>query len=180
MEEADFKAYIASSESSSESGEEDDHAQQAFSKRNVDRDRLRALLLGGNDNALPEGWGGIDAEEAGSDVDMQITFTPGISVAKDPEDETTLERYQHKMREKRRLKKEERSRAGVAPDECEEDRQTEAVGKKKHKKKRNDRKEDVYASDEAEDDDFMMDVKDDRFKALHEDYQFAIDPSNPQ
>ncbi|KIM63867.1 hypothetical protein SCLCIDRAFT_1213649 [Scleroderma citrinum Foug A] len=178
MEEADFKAYIASSESSSESGEEDDHVHQS-SKRNTDRDRLRALLLGGNDNALPEGWGGIDAEEPGSDVDMQITFTPGISVAKDPEDETTLERYQQKMREKRRRKKEERLEAAVAPEEGEDDRQTEAVGKRKHKKKRNDRKQDEYGSDEAQDDDFVMDVKDDRFKALHEDYQFAIDPSNP-
>jgi len=28
--------------------------------------------------------------------------------------------------------------------------------------------------------DFSVNVKDDRFKALHEDYTFAIDPSNPQ
>ena len=26
----------------------------------------------------------------------------------------------------------------------------------------------------------MIDVKDDRFAAIHEDHQFAIDPSNPQ
>ncbi|KAI0304703.1 hypothetical protein BC826DRAFT_1088909 [Russula brevipes] len=29
-------------------------------------------------------------------------------------------------------------------------------------------------------DDFAIDVKDERFKALHEDHSFAIDPSNPQ
>ena len=28
--------------------------------------------------------------------------------------------------------------------------------------------------------DFSIDVKDERFKALHEDHTFAIDPSNPQ
>lgn len=28
--------------------------------------------------------------------------------------------------------------------------------------------------------DFLIDVKDARFKALHEDHQYAIDPSNPQ
>jgi hypothetical protein len=29
-------------------------------------------------------------------------------------------------------------------------------------------------------DSFAIDVKDDRFRALHEDHAFAIDPSNPQ
>ena len=29
-------------------------------------------------------------------------------------------------------------------------------------------------------DDFAIDVKDERFRALHEDHAFAIDPSNPQ
>ncbi|KAL4071369.1 hypothetical protein V8B97DRAFT_1962956 [Scleroderma yunnanense] len=174
MDEADFKAYIASSESSSESEADDDHG---VSKRN-DRDRMRALLLGANDNALPEGWGGGNVEGSESDVDMQITFTPGLSVAKDPENETTLERYQQKVREKRRRKKEERSRTAVAPDEGEDGRQIETAKKRRDKKRRDAGKQDEGASDGAEDD-FVIDVKDDRFKALHEDHQFAIDPSNP-
>jgi hypothetical protein len=46
-------------------------------------------------------------------------------------------------------------------------------GKKKNKKNRGKEKEAVK-------DDFEIDVADDRFKSLHEDPEFAIDPSNPQ
>jgi hypothetical protein len=34
--------------------------------------------------------------------------------------------------------------------------------------------------EEEEEDSFTIDVKDDRFKALHEEHRFAIDPSNPR
>jgi hypothetical protein len=46
---------------------------------------------------------------------------------------------------------------------------TEERGKKKKKSR-----------EEEEEDNFMIDVKDDRFKALHEEHEFAIDPSNPR
>lgn len=53
----------------------------------------------------------------------------------------------------------------------------EKNGKKKRKGKKDKRLE--AAADELQED-FAIDVKDDRFKAIHEDHQFAIDPSNPQ
>ena len=47
---------------------------------------------------MPEGWG-AGADDA-DDVDVEITFTPGLSESRAAE-ETTLEAYQRKMREKK-------------------------------------------------------------------------------
>ncbi|KAF8447338.1 hypothetical protein L210DRAFT_3525979 [Boletus edulis BED1] len=126
IEEADFRAYIASSSSSSaEAEDEGDDAgtRQTKSERKAskgaERERLRTLLLGGNDDELPEGWGDAFDNKASrkektksgggedSDVDMEVTFTPGLTETKNPEDENTLERYQRKVKEKRKKKKEE-------------------------------------------------------------------------
>jgi hypothetical protein len=224
IEEADFKAYIASS--SSESDNDPDPVSKKRSKKNAQRDKLRTLLLAGDDDELPEGWGRDDDAGKQDDVDMEITFTPGLIEAKNPEDETTMEAYQRKMREKRKKRKEEvKVKAttvtndegrgqlgknvsfdddffeGISGSERESEvekssesakrvSRTQDVGKpvpreevksdvkaeKKGKKKRGKKK--VIDDDEVQDD-FIIDVKDDRFKAIHEDYQFAIDPSNP-
>ena len=106
IEENDFKAYIASSDSESD---EDGSASKAAS-----RDKLRALLLGGGDDALPEGWGkgGDDG-----DADMEITFTPGLSLAKNADEETTLDAYKRKMKEKKKKRKEERIEKRVEREE---------------------------------------------------------------
>jgi NUC153 domain len=231
IEEDDFHAYIASS-SDSEDGTE------AMNKT-IDRDKLRALLLGGGSNDLPEGWAGSNVEELDKndgDVDMEVTFRPALSGGKD-EDETTLGKYQRKMREKRNKRKQdlkkkikgkspaddffaqsegeedsdgtpvptERRAAGVeqrdatrkpstkeelslliAPDQPDSERKhfdmtaiikaekSEGKNRKKTKKKTN------ADNDNELQDDFSIDVKDERFRALHEDYAFAIDPSNPQ
>jgi len=112
MDELDFKAYIASSGSESESdaprtSQPTTEDNQPISKR----DRLRALLLSGNDENLPEGWGGTGKDKAG---ELEITFAPGLSAAAAPnsnakgadgEEETTLERYRRKEREKKKAKK---------------------------------------------------------------------------
>jgi hypothetical protein len=45
--------------------------------------------------------------------------------------------------------------------------------RRKAKKKAIDNDDDIQ-------DEFVIDVKDDWFKAIHEDHRFAIDPSNPQ
>ena len=188
MEESDFNAYIANTSSESESDAEDKPSKK---DKKTSRDKLRALLLDGNDEAIPEGWGD---EGAVDDVDMQITFTPGLSDKKIKEDETTLERYQRKMKDKRKKKKEEGTgkREGkqleddffeqasdeeALDEDVDSDRHSKdrpAKGKKKGRKG----KGDVDTNETQED--FILDVKDERFKALHEDHQFAIDPSNPQ
>ncbi|KIJ63014.1 hypothetical protein HYDPIDRAFT_113516 [Hydnomerulius pinastri MD-312] len=300
IEEADFKAYIASS-SSSEGESEDESAvkekgetggkKDKKSRKAAARDKMRALLLGGNDDELPEGWGGGDAigsgaedafdgkagklkrrggkgtgegGEEGSDVDMQITFMPGLSEAKNPDDETTLERYQRKMKEKRKKRKEEIKAGAVGPEDetgeaeagkmkdsgvaslddeffgagsdSESDRGTTSAkqkgkkskksrdpvpettprqpltkeelrllaasdnphgepahfdmkavvkAEKQNKNKKSRHKSKKRADTDADDGpneaqgDFVIDVKDDRFAAIHEDHQFAIDPSNP-
>jgi hypothetical protein len=227
IEEADFKAYIASS--SSESDNDPDPVSKKRSQKNAQRDKLRTLLLAGDDDELPEGWGRDDDAGNHDDVDMEITFTPGLTEAKKPEDETTMEAYQRKMREKRKKRKEEVKAKATTETTSEGGRQSEkkvfleddffegASGRgsegeseaenasgsmrlsrtrdvdkpeprqemksdvkaeKKGKKKRGKKK--VIDDDDEVQDDFIIDVKDDRFKAIHEDYQFAIDPSNPQ
>ncbi|KAF8807347.1 hypothetical protein BYT27DRAFT_7097591 [Phlegmacium glaucopus] len=240
IEESDFKAYIANTSSESESDAEDKPLPSKKDKK-ASREKLRALLLGGNDEAIPEGWGDDGAVD---DVDMEITFTPGLSDKKNKEDETTLDRYQRKMKEKRKKKKEEvtskREEGGKkleddffeqasdeeAPDEYVDgnrytkgqprkskktvDRKDSSLRpevtaeelallvasdnpntepkhfniksvikaeKQKNRKKGWKAKGDVEVNETQED--FILDVKDERFKALHEDHQFAIDPSNP-
>jgi NUC153 domain len=99
IEESDFKAYLASSGSSDE---DSDVPTSAAMKR----DKLRALLLGGgseDNELLPEGWGN-NFEKAG---EMEITFAPGLSKGPDDvrgEEETTLQRYLRKQKERRKQK----------------------------------------------------------------------------
>ncbi|KAL1720744.1 hypothetical protein EV715DRAFT_196489 [Schizophyllum commune] len=243
IEEADFRQYIASS------GSEDEGEGEDVSSKRASRDKLRALLLGGGDNELPEGWGakgskGEWGEEGDDDVDMEITFTPGLSEKKGDGEETTLDKYQRKMREKRRKRKEEMKerhaeKEADGDDFFEVDEEEPAPtsnksgkhGKKLHKASKPDntptptpRIESTAAelalvatsdnpnaepahfdmkailkaekkkgkkgrgkkrgkSGEEEKDlqeDFTLDVNDERFKVLHEDPSFAIDPTNPQ
>ena len=238
MEESDFNAYIANTSSESEAEAEDEPSKK---DKTSSRDKMRALLLGGNEEAMPEGWGD---DEAVDDVDMEITFTPGLRDKKVKEDETTLERYQRKMKEKKKKKKEEgtgkterkqleddffeqasdeealdedvdgdrhsehrptkgnktanrRKDSNLRPEAAAEElallvasdnpnvepkhfniKSVIKAEKQKKRKKGRKAKGDVDTNEIQED--FILDVKDERFKALHEDHQFAIDPSNPQ
>lgn len=52
--------------------------------------------------------------------------------------------------------------------------------KKSGKKGKKGRKEKDGSNEQDAQEDFQIDIADERFKALHEDYTFAIDPSNPQ
>jgi hypothetical protein len=235
IEENDFHAYVASSTDTSS----DDETSSA--KKTVSRDKLRALLLSGGGNDLPEGWAGSkigDMNKEGDgddmDMDMEVTFRPALSGGQD-EEETTIGKYQRKMREKRKKRKQELKDSGrgeaLADDffvrsEGEQDSDGESLrgGKKdtrgeqrnksrkpstkeelsllvapdrpgsepKHfdmaaiikaekKGKSRGRRKETRNDDENElQDDFDIDVKDERFRALHEDHAFAIDPSNPQ
>ncbi|KAI9445025.1 hypothetical protein H4582DRAFT_876767 [Lactarius indigo] len=225
----DFRAYIASS------SDEEYEGEAKATKKSIDRDKLRALLLEGSNHDLPEGWAGSKPSDLGDegDVDMEVTFRPALTSGKD-EDETTLGRYQRKMREKRKKRRkdlqernegepstddffargdgeedsdsnprpaggsakgEQRSKSRsfstkeelsllVAPDRLDSGPKhfdmaaiikAEKGARKKHKgrKKKNDNDENEVQ------DDFIVDVKDERFTALHEDHAFAIDPSHP-
>ncbi|KZT02636.1 uncharacterized protein LAESUDRAFT_815077 [Laetiporus sulphureus 93-53] len=259
IEENDFKAYLASSTSGSEDGDDVAPAKKKEAKA-TSRDKLRALLLGGGDDALPEGWGrGNGADDDASDVDMEITFMPGLSAQKEDHDETTLEKYQRKMRDKRKKRKEEIHERANAKEEKlgtqddffaegseeegdgevdgsaheeeqtwrgkknkrnnkgrkgeDEDAESEArrpataeelallvasdsaagepkhfnmktvlKAEKKQKLKGKNKKKSKHAAEEENElqEGFSIDVKDERFKAVHEEYAFAIDPSNPR
>lgn len=245
IEESDFKAFLASpsSDSESEAGLPGVPKTPGISKGNtskVSRHKLRALLLGGDDE-LPEGWS-RNTDEQG-EVDMEITFTPGLSEKKN-RDESTLDKYQRKAKEKRKRKKEEAkgkalgakrhslqdeffddgmesgnesnqtSEPSVSPKSAQQPQSlsepaprplptsdelklliSSGTREAEHKhfnikairkaekdvvQKRKDRRKRGENDDNELQDDFSIDVKDDRFNALHDDHQYAIDPSNPQ
>ena len=248
LEEGDFKAYLASSGSESESNFEYHSKSNIKEKKIVSRDKLRALLLGGEDDELPEGWGRGGCREDTSDIDMEITFTPGLSAAKDDKEETTLEKYERKIREKRKQRndgrkeradeKEKEQNNGMKDDffdsrsegdsaaDFSNKKEAKNKGKmvktnhagsntllrqestaeealraasenpsdehrhfnlksvlkaeKKSKRKGKRGKGNANAEDAEIQEDFAIDVKDNRFKALHEDHTFAIDPTNPR
>ncbi|KAG2063438.1 hypothetical protein BDR04DRAFT_1188865 [Suillus decipiens] len=212
IEEADFKAYIASS--SSESDHDQDPVSKKRSKKFAQKDKLRTLLLAEDDDELPEGWGRDDDAGKHDDVDMVIMFTPGLTEATNIEDETKMDVYQRKRKEEVKMKAttgegggqpgekvsfDDDFFEGVSGSEGEseaenasgsanwvsrtwdvdrpvprQETKSDVKSEKKGKKTRGTKK----LIDEVQDD-FIVDVNDDRFKAIHEDYQFAIDSSNP-
>ncbi|CAE6429268.1 unnamed protein product [Rhizoctonia solani] len=238
VDEEDFRALLASS------SEDEDENENTSEIKRQDRERLRGLLLGGDNDDLPEGWG--DDGENDRSGDLEITFMPALS-SKTPvneEEETTLDRYKRKQKEKKQQKKckldadptpakdDEESGDEFFGDDGEAEPAHAKPGKRsegakpsefvqahnvskdaelelllapdpnaatdtepKHfdmravikaektsrsgkKSRRRDKK--GTATNETEDGrDFRIDVKDERFAALHEDHAFAIDPSNP-
>ncbi|KAF8078679.1 hypothetical protein FPV67DRAFT_1466062, partial [Lyophyllum atratum] len=242
IEDADFRAYLASSSSESDSETIQAAPKSRAKEKKTSRAKLRALLLAKDDD-LPEGWGGEDSDPGA--VDMEITFTPGLSEKKE-EEETTLDKYQRKMREKRKKRKDEvkekavTNEAGGIQDkddffdfggdgqEVDEDTakgkgKNKRSGKARHaspetvtrasttaeelallvqsddpgaqpnhfnlksvlkaeknaRRKGKKRKDDKNEDDNEVQADFTINVNDERFKALHEDHHYAIDPTNP-
>ncbi|QRV76084.1 pre-rRNA-processing protein ESF1 [Ceratobasidium sp. AG-Ba] len=239
VDEGDFRALLASS--SSEDEDEDEEGEHAASKR----ERMRALLLGSDNDDLPEGWGDEDDAKGG---DLEITFMPALSsnAPKEAEDETTLDRYKRKQKEKKAQRKAKREQTEVEPAEDAENNffgddsdvadgaksitstrepkskyqdggskalpgvssdaelalllapdlgqpegaepkhfdmravlkaeKAERPGKKGRRKGKKDASDETNAEDGQG---FRVDVKDERFSVLHDDHEFAIDPSNP-
>ncbi|KAF9926136.1 pre-rRNA-processing protein esf1 [Linnemannia zychae] len=118
LEDMDFKAYLASSDE--EDSEDEDDIEAA-------RRKYRALLSGGNKDS--------DDSDADSDNDknqeMEITFAPGLSEAaaemleakkqrdQPVKEETSIEAYKRKEKERRQRKKEARA-AKLRGDESED------------------------------------------------------------
>ncbi|KAJ8495644.1 hypothetical protein ONZ51_g1602 [Trametes cubensis] len=171
IEENDFRAYIASSSDSEEEDVPGAPKGKGKESKAAERDKLRALLLGGGEDQMPEGWGkgkGFDDDE--DDVDMEITFTPGLSAAKNGEkEETTLEKYQRKMKEKKKKRKEElrekakeqttdkagkKSKKGLDDDffggDSDEESEQEAPSRKEKGKDKKGKRKDKGGDDSAE------------------------------
>jgi hypothetical protein len=291
IEEDDFKAYLASGtdDEASDLEEEDSTNRKAKAVKakpsKLQGKALRDLLLHGGDDDEADVWGkhggtgnpfgALDAEDkAGEGGEMEITFKSGLTMkagpaAGDDLDETTIERYRRRMKEKVNRKKEKKElkagtraakdaeaadgthvpRTAAQDDEFFNDDDGEgedeflqaepeasSKGKKpaakpskqdkrshgrdaeekpgrsaatfedldalagideakhfsmqdivkaekdagKKKRKRNKKSNAVEREVELGDEGFDINVKDDRFKVLHEEPAFAIDPSNPQ
>ncbi|KXN72798.1 hypothetical protein CONCODRAFT_32445, partial [Conidiobolus coronatus NRRL 28638] len=160
-------------------------------------------------------------EEEGSDEEMEITFTPGLSKSKaednlpvkedpkasaKPANETTIEAYMRKQREKRMAKASAKNAKIEAKKAAEpvktkaelkaEERQHKAElelllaeedgeAKREHfdlkevmKSEKKNKKKKKQELTEIQDN-FEIDTQDPRFSAIHESHMFAIDPTNP-
>ncbi|KAF9044598.1 hypothetical protein BDZ89DRAFT_1127998 [Hymenopellis radicata] len=204
IEEDNFQTYLASSSSDSE---QDEDRPKKGDRKAQSRNKLRALLLGGND-AMPEGWARDEDGDAGSDVDMEITFTPrkmkekrkqrveqkkgGATKGKDEELEgddffdadSEEDLVEKPLKTNKAGKEKERIPQDLSHLVDEEDDgkhfDLKAILKAEKKSKRKGKKsKDAAPTDETQPD-FSIDVADSRFSVLHEDPTFAIDPSNPQ
>lgn len=249
--ENDLRAYLASD--SEDEDEEDELAAgdagdaPKLTKKELARRKMReALGLKDEPSDKPSKSGPVG--------DVQITFTPALTEEthrkKDPEEETTMEKYMRKERERKAQRKEmAMARRGEANQEADEGAQEDlgfddpfftteepkkasksALHKEERRKKREAREaeEKKNAGEKAQlellmtdnqdgeashldhfdmneivkaekkknkrnkkskketeaaaglQEDFNMDVDDDRFKAVFENHEFAIDPSNPK
>ena len=177
IDEMDFKAYLAS-----DSDSEDEKSLNKYKN-----------LLGGT----------FDKSDSEDDVDMEITFTPGLDEQKPPEpakeeEETTIDAYRRKEKERRKrrmekLKKSEKTDENEAVDEERSKAELELLmmeegekqpqhfnmkeivkaEKKKGKKSRGQK-------EEIPQDNFEADLSDPRFKEVFEDHDFAIDPTSSE
>lgn len=247
--ENDLRVYLASDSEDEDEEEEGDAAGEAaaapkLSKKELARKKMREAL-GLSDEPADK------PSDSGPVGDMEITFTPALTEGsggkKNPEDETTAEKYIRKERERKARKKEQAAAKGGddAANEPEEDlgfddpfftieepkpasraqlhkeerrkkreaREAEEkksavdraqlellmadngdetgnvkhfnmdeilkAEKKKNKKKSKRSKKDNEGAGGLQDD-FKIDAGDDRFKALFEEHEFAIDPSDPK
>lgn len=209
---------------------------RAFSKKEMDNEELKAYLASdseseGEDRAdlkakyqsLLAGTGINRDEDGEEDVDMEITFTPGLNengpakkASSDVENETTLEKYKRKEKERRSARISRWHEGKEAREDEEEeakDKDKKGKGKKGKKGKKGSAEDDAQAAQLAllmdEDDskhfdmkdiikaeknalkrgkyqkkdvakdNFEMPVNDDRFTAVFDDHDFAIDPSRP-
>lgn len=196
IEDMDFKAYLASG--SEDEGEEED--------KDTAKNKYK-MLLGGNT------FGSKD-EGSDDDVDMEISFNPGLedqqqaAKAEDGEEvEDSLAAYKRKQKERRKArmekfkdrqkeakepeKKSKKSKKHPEVDEKskaelellmmnendeQEDNHFNMKDVIKSEKKKN--KKNKKASDENTQQDFEIDLDDDRFKEIFENRDYNIDPTN--
>lgn len=109
IDENDLKAYLGTDSSE----DEDDDEDQATTKKEQERQKMRALLGLGDEPASKTTGGADKAKPVG---DLQITFSSGLSEGKgkktsvfensyEDANETTLEKYVRKERERKQLRK---------------------------------------------------------------------------
>lgn len=253
LAENDLRAYLASDSEDEEEEDGEDApggatAAPKLSKKELARKKMREALGLGDEPA-------DKAPDIGPVGDMEITFTPALTESsggkKDPENETTAEKYIRKERERKARKKEraaaksedaskdavnepeedlgfddpfftteepkpaskaqlhkeerrkkreareaEEKKSAVDRAQLEllmEDNHDEETGHLKHfnmdeilkaEKKKNKKKAKKSKKDNGDagglQENFKIDAGDDRFKALFEEHEFAIDPSDPK
>ncbi|KAI5479550.1 hypothetical protein MNV49_003287 [Pseudohyphozyma bogoriensis] len=114
MNEDDIKVYLASS--SEDEGEEEEEADEFFEadtdKKSKKKDRLRSLFGLDDAGASERAWDG-SGKHKDANSGMEITFAPALSEfggqeAKSRDQETAIETYKRKEKERRERKKAER------------------------------------------------------------------------
>lgn len=191
-----------------------------FSQKEVDDMDFKAYLASDSDEDEEElknkyqglkGMGSnIEKPVEEDDIDMEVTFTPGLGEngPVDEENMTTLQKYRVKQKERRKQRKErvkELKAQGI--EEQKEDRKARKrhqvtdngsdneddsdrehfnmkniikAEKIKSKKKKSHKDKRAEKRIGVIDEDITLDKSDDRFKEIFEDHEFAIDPTNPE
>lgn len=122
LKELDFDAYLASSDEDGDGSDNDEDVEAM-------RAKYRKLLANGDSNVYDDKTNGDDDE---GDGDMEITFTPGLSEKTgglgagdsdsedeaQPKEETSIETYMRKQKEKRMAKKERRELENKGDDDA--------------------------------------------------------------
>ncbi|GMF97831.1 hypothetical protein B5S30_g283 [[Candida] boidinii] len=128
IEDMDFKAYLASDSEGSEDEEEMKNKYKALSS---------GLSLGKD-----SGNGAPKEDESEGEIDMEITFTPGLAgkVQKqvdeeDEEDESTLSKYQRREKDRRKQRKEKLKQ--MRKDQEDSKKQEKVENKKKNQNNKN-------------------------------------------
>eukprot|EP01089_Gocevia_fonbrunei_P001101 TRINITY_DN1104_c0_g1_i1.p1 TRINITY_DN1104_c0_g1~~TRINITY_DN1104_c0_g1_i1.p1 ORF type:complete len:455 (+),score=138.76 TRINITY_DN1104_c0_g1_i1:485-1849(+) len=132
VDDDDFRAYLGSSDSEEDSaGEEENREEKKKRKSETTRKKYAELLQGLNQ----------DDKEDDTNMDMEITFLPGLGDSmkkavekriedKDKEEETVWEAYQRKRKEERRSRRQEKKQKEKEEDEEQKLKIEAAKGKK--------------------------------------------------
>lgn len=128
IEDNDFRAFLASSDEDDEDDElagetETKDKTTGKSKKEVERKRLRSLLLGGDGG--DGDFFNIHDDGKNKAADLEITFAPGLTSESkvgdgDEENMTTMDRYRKKMADKKqtRMSKWEKNKAAREEEEA--------------------------------------------------------------
>lgn len=160
IEDMDFKAYLASDSD----GSEEDYGVES-------KNKLKSLVNGSS--ALDFSKQDTDkAEESESEVDMEITFTPGLdekaeTAPKDDQEESTIDKIRRKEKERRKARK-------TKVKELKQQAETEKKTKLKSLKKKKDQDDVQDSKSKAELELLMMEDEDDKESSLNKKAHFNM------
>lgn len=165
IEDMDFKAYLASDSEESE----DDDTENA-------KNKLKALVGASSDFGKSSRNGNNEDDDEG-EVDMEITFTPGLeeetkNVAEDgQQEESTIDKVRRKEKERRKSRKQKLKELKKI---SEQEKKDKLKSLKNNRRKEADETDDAASKSRAELELLMMDEENDAEKSLNKKAHFNM------